>query len=102
MFKYIDALNSLYPNMKFGIDGNDYDTLSWGETDITKPTEEIILNELDRINVLWPIQNNRRNAYPSIGDQLDALFHAGVFPEGMAANIQAVKDKYPKPQENNS
>lgn len=34
--------------------------------------------------------------YPSIGDQLDALFHAGVFPEAMAAQIQAIKDKYPK------
>jgi hypothetical protein len=34
--------------------------------------------------------------YPSIGDQLDALFHAGVFPDDMAATIQAVKDKYPK------
>jgi hypothetical protein len=34
--------------------------------------------------------------YPAIGDQLDALFHAGVFPPEMAALIQAVKDKYPK------
>lgn len=34
--------------------------------------------------------------YPSIGDQLDALFHAGVFPEDMAEQIQAIKDKYPK------
>lgn len=40
----------------------------------------------------------RREAYPSIGDQLDALFHAGVFPEEMAAKIQAVKDQYPKPE----
>lgn len=39
---------------------------------------------------------NRRQEYPSIGDQLDALFHAGVFPAEMAAKIQAVKDKYPK------
>ena len=38
----------------------------------------------------------RIREYPSIGDQLDALFHAGVFPEEMAATIQAVKDKYPK------
>lgn len=38
----------------------------------------------------------RVKEYPSIGDQLDALFHAGVFPEDMAAQIQAVKDKYPK------
>jgi hypothetical protein len=34
--------------------------------------------------------------YPPIGDQLDALFHAGVFPAEMAALIQAVKNKYPK------
>jgi hypothetical protein len=38
----------------------------------------------------------RQAEYPSIGDQLDALFHAGVFPAEMAAMIQAVKDKYPK------
>ena len=42
-------------------------------------------------------KENRVSEYPSIGDQLDALFHAGVFPTEMAALIQAVKDKYPKP-----
>jgi hypothetical protein len=41
-------------------------------------------------------QNKRASEYPSIGDQLDALFKAGVFPADMAATIQAVKDKYPK------
>lgn len=40
----------------------------------------------------------RRSEYPPIGDQLDALFHAGVFPPEMAAVLQAVKDKYPKPK----
>lgn len=40
---------------------------------------------------------NRRRSYPVIGDQLDALYHAGVFPDDMAAQIKAVKDKYPKP-----
>lgn len=39
----------------------------------------------------------RESEYPSIGDQLDALYHAGVFPADLAATIQAVKDKYPKP-----
>ena len=39
----------------------------------------------------------RAREYPSIGDQLDSLFHAGVFSEEMAAQIQAVKNKYPKP-----
>lgn len=50
----------------------------------------------------WIAQNQykqqRAAEYPAIGDQLDALFHAGVFPAEMAAQIQAVKDKYPKGQ----
>ena len=41
-------------------------------------------------------KEKRAAEYPPIGDQLDALFHAGVFPPEMAALIQAVKDKYPK------
>jgi crotonobetainyl-CoA:carnitine CoA-transferase CaiB-like acyl-CoA transferase len=41
-------------------------------------------------------QRDRAAEYPSIGDQLDALFHAGVFPADMAAALQAVKNKYPK------
>jgi len=41
-------------------------------------------------------KENRMAEYPAIGDQLDALFKAGAFPDDMAAQIQAVKDKYPK------
>ena len=41
-------------------------------------------------------QRLRAPEYPPIGDQLDALFHAGVFPADMAAQLQAVKDGYPK------
>jgi hypothetical protein len=41
-------------------------------------------------------QRDRAAEYPPIGDQLDALFKAGVFPADMAATLQAVKDKYPK------
>ena len=40
--------------------------------------------------------DKRRIKYPDIGDQLDALYHAGVFPEDMAEKIKAVKDEFPK------
>ena len=36
-------------------------------------------------------------SYPPIGDQLDALFHGGAFPQEMTDKIQAVKDAHPKP-----
>jgi len=62
---------------------------------------EITAKETEFANILAEREANaykdsRKNEYPNIGDQLDALFHAGVFPEDMAAQIQAVKDKYPK------
>jgi hypothetical protein len=36
----------------------------------------------------------RAQAYPTIADQLDSIFHVGI--DGWKATIQAVKDKYPK------
>jgi hypothetical protein len=39
----------------------------------------------------------RKAEYPSIGDQLDALFHAGLFPTEMANKLAQIKAKYPKP-----
>jgi hypothetical protein len=47
-------------------------------------------------SALETVDENRRMEYPYIGDQLDALYHAGVFPSEMTAKIKAVKDKYPK------
>jgi hypothetical protein len=47
---------------------------------------------------LTQYQRQRAPEYPAITDQLDALFHAGVFPPEMAEQIQAIKDKYPKPE----
>lgn len=40
----------------------------------------------------------RINNYPEIGDQLDALYHAGVFPKEMADKIKEVKEAHPKPE----
>ena len=58
-------------------------------------TEIRQLKEQELFDLLTYSQK-RVGEYPSIGDQLDALFHAGVFPSDMAAQIQAIKDKYPK------
>ena len=43
-------------------------------------------------------KDDREKVYPAIGDQLDALYHAGVFPKEMADKIKAVKDANPKPE----
>ena len=39
---------------------------------------------------------NRQPLYPAIGDQLDDLYHAGVFSAEMTATLKKVKDDNPK------
>jgi hypothetical protein len=39
---------------------------------------------------------NRAGEYPAVVDQLDTIFHNGL--DAWKAQIQAVKDKYPKPE----
>ena len=71
----------------------------WHNPSVTPVTEEQIQTELARLQSEYDAKEYARKRapeYPSIGDQLDALFKAGVFPADMAAQIQAVKDKYPK------
>jgi len=90
------ALQSLRPGAEWVIRGDD---LEWMDTNQTQPTEAEIAAEVIRLQDEYDAQayaRSRAPEYPPIGDQLDALFKAGVFPAEMAAVIQAVKDKYPK------
>jgi hypothetical protein len=96
---YSKAIQKLRPTSGFVIEGTDYSTLIWRDENTTKPTEQEILEEFEILKAAYEAQDYARKRveeYPLIGDQLDALFHAGVFPEDMAAQIQAIKDKYPK------
>jgi len=114
-----DAIQSLSPGAQYVIpDPDDLDMIVWsdeipppaeGEALVGpvepvdpigyKPSADEITAELDRLIAIYQSQEymrERQLAYPPIGDQLDALFHAGVFPEDMAAQLQAVKDQHPK------
>jgi len=91
------AINSLYPDASFTIlnDG----TLVSATPEVLNLKEETIKAEIDRLDtedLKTKYQRDRQPEYPNIGDQLDALYHAGVFPKEMADKLKAVKDKYPK------
>ena len=99
--KVRDALLSLCPGAQWAVYDNDYSTLIWYEDDDPPTFEEVSL-EMERLDIEEArnaYRAERAIAYPPVGDQLDALFHAGVFPPEMEAQIQAVKDEYPKPSE---
>ena len=96
---FIKAIETLRPSSVWHLTGNSYAGLEWLDIEQTKPTEAEITNEVTCLQAEYEAQayaRSRTPEYPAIGDQLDALFHAGVFPAEMAAAIQAVKDKHPK------
>lgn len=92
------AIKAINPDAEFVYYDEDYNTIQWvnNTTPISVDKIKAKQTELDNDYAAKQYQRDRVKEYPSIGDQLDALFHAGVFPDDMAAQIQAVKDKYPK------
>ena len=70
---------------------------TWNVSGLAEPTAEQLATYEDAANTedaLNTILNNRRNAYPSIEDQLDDIYHNGI--DGWKATIKITKDKYPK------
>jgi hypothetical protein len=61
--------------------------------------EDLITTEITRLQAEYDAkeyQRKRASEYPSIGEQLDMIYHAGQGGDAFQAAIQAVKDKYPK------
>jgi len=97
MITTAEALQSLEPSSNWVVRD---DVIEWLSDDITQPTQVEIDAEIVRLQAVYDAQEyarDRATEYPSIGDQLDDLFHKGAFSTEMAATLQAVKDKYPKP-----
>jgi hypothetical protein len=89
-----DSQNTIYA---FEADGSQDAFIKPGFVSITvEEVEALRLQNTQAVLDARPYTEKRASEYPPIGDQLDALFKAGVFPADLAARIQAVKDKYPK------
>ena len=105
-FKLRDYLNTLnagkhqwYGWAKVEGDREVYAHLIVNHPEATKPTEQECINGVAKMQSDYDAQDyarKRLDEYPPIGDQLVALYHAGIFPADMAAQLKTVKDKYPK------
>jgi hypothetical protein len=99
-----DALVSLRPGAQWALNGNSYSELVWLDKDQTKPSELEIITEVHRLKEDYDAkeyQRKRLSNYPSIGDQLDMLWHAidsGTLDTSsdFYTAIKAVKDANPK------
>jgi len=64
-----------------------------------QPSDKEIQDKYEALKLEWTAEayaRTRRPLYPDIGDQLDDLYHAGVFSAGMIAKLKKVKDDNPK------
>ena len=69
----------------------------WHDGNPTKITEKQILDKQAELKTIYDnnkYQRDRAEAYPSIEDQLDEIYHKGI--SSWMNTIKAVKDKYPK------
>ena len=100
MITKIQAIQSLVPGAEVSVALNNGEVM-WIKPAYAPVTEQEISTEQRRLQSEVDYQEYRRNRakeYPSIEEQLDALYHAGVFPPEMAERIKAVKIKYPRPE----
>ena len=97
MIDKVAAILALRPGAAFSAEDN---KITWLDKSQTEPTPDEIEQKQAELLTAWNATEYRRlreKAYPSIGDQLDAMYHAGLFPPEMAEKIKAVKAKFPKP-----
>jgi len=91
------AIYSLYSNA-VSIGGDAEIVLDANDKDITSTIDmkavEAKAQELQTAYDNNKYQRDRAEAYPSIADQLDDIYHNGI--DGWKATIKTVKDKYPK------
>ena len=98
--RYDECVHHAHAGKQYGCKDETYEGLDWFDEDHPKPTKEeleAVWEEIKDETTLREIRSERAFNYPPIGEQLDALFHAGVFPAEMAEKIQQVKNSYPKP-----
>lgn len=91
--KSILAINS---DAQFSVEAEDVKKITWYNS-TTPIAEADILAKQKELQTAYDnnkYQRDRAEAYPSIADQLDDIYHNGV--DAWKATIKAVKDKYPK------
>lgn len=98
MITVFHAIQSLVPGAEISVGMYDKEII-WHRPKTAPVTTAQILEEQRRLQQAYDwsqYQRDRAREYPSVQEQLDALYHAGVFPAAMAARIRAVKEKYPR------
>jgi len=96
MTDIIKSILAINPNAKVSVNAEDVKQITWhnGTTPIAEADILAKQKELQTAYDNNAYQRSRAEAYPSMADQLDDIYHNGV--DEWKKTIKAVKDKYPK------
>ena len=92
------SILAINPKAEVSVDAEDVKKITWhnGTTPIAEADILAKQKELQTAYDNAKYQRDRAEAYPSIGEQLDLIYHAGQGGDAFQAAIKAVKDKHPK------
>jgi len=96
MTDIINSIRAINSEAVVAVEENNVDKITWLEstTPISKADILAKQKELQTAYDNNKYQRDRAEAYPSMADQLDDIYHNGV--DAWKATIKTVKDKYPK------
>ena len=109
MISISETILSLKADAQISVVGDSVDNITWIDGNPTSITNDAILAKQTELQTAYDAKayaRTRANAYPSIGDQLDMLWHAVDTGDWTAAKVKttefytalkAVKDANPKP-----
>jgi hypothetical protein len=97
MSDIISAILAIKSDAQVSINNEDINQITWHDGNPTNITNKQITDKQAELQTVFDnnkYQRDRADAYPSIKDQLDDLYHNGI--DGWKTTIKTVKDKYPK------
>ena len=97
MYDICTTILAINPSAQVSCIEEDIDRITWhaGTAVISKSDIQAKQAELKTEYENNKYQRDRKEAYPSIEEQLDDLYHNGI--SGVKSTIKATKDKYRKP-----
>ena len=96
------AIQAIKSDAQVSINAEDINQITWHDGNPTNITNQQILDKQTELIADYDAKQYQRDrtkrpedgGYPSIGDQLDDIYHNGV--AGWKATIKAIKDANPK------
>ena len=96
------AILAIKSDAQVSVSAEDINRITWHDGNPTNITNEDILAKQVELKAEYDTKQYQRDrakrpkdgGYPSIGDQLDDIYHNGI--DAWKATIKVTKDKYPK------